>query len=301
MFFDQDIKANRLPSGVLCLTYDDGPGESVGDGPGPHTLELGRYLHTRGIAATFFVVGRHAEGKADLLGQLRAWGHLVGNHTYSHPGLVSLALAGGDVVGEIDRTHAIIRNGHSENVVFLRPPYGNWREKKVPDSPDDKSTSVVAEILNRSGQFPDYLGPINWDISAADYDYWRRRASAEEAAQGYLEKVDHIGRGIVLMHDSSEEAAVRALNQTLAMTKRLVPILQANGYRFIRLDEIPQVQSAMKVCCQIMLETEEGRHWAWRIGGNDGLTLDTFADSAGGVFGIVRLKGNRIALRAANG
>ncbi len=31
---------------------------------------------------------------------LRECGHIIGNHTYNHPGLVDFALAGGDVVGE---------------------------------------------------------------------------------------------------------------------------------------------------------------------------------------------------------
>ncbi len=52
MFFDQDIIGNRLPPGTICLTYDDGPG--------PETLELGRYLAEQHIPATFFVIGQHA-------------------------------------------------------------------------------------------------------------------------------------------------------------------------------------------------------------------------------------------------
>src|SRR5262245_56871277 len=56
MFFHRDIKGDRLPRGTVCFTYDDGPGVTEGDGPGPNTLELGRYLFEQEIAATFFVV-----------------------------------------------------------------------------------------------------------------------------------------------------------------------------------------------------------------------------------------------------
>lgn len=101
MFFDLDIKADRLPPKTICLTYDDGPGETPGPGPGPHTRGLGRYLFEQGIQATFFMLGQHVERYPSLPRELRAWGHLVGNHTYSHPGLVRLAQAGGDVVGEV--------------------------------------------------------------------------------------------------------------------------------------------------------------------------------------------------------
>jgi peptidoglycan/xylan/chitin deacetylase (PgdA/CDA1 family) len=301
MFFDRDIKGDRLPAKALCLTYDDGPGETEGEGPGPHTRELGRYLHAQGIRATFFVVGRHAEGRADLFRQLKAWGHLVGNHTYNHPGLAELATAGGDVVGEVARTDALIREHVAGPAVFLRPPYGNWREKQGPDGGADQPTSVVADLLNRHARFRRHVGPVNWDVSAADYDYWRRGAAAEACAAAYLEKIDRVGKGIVLMHDSSEEDAVRVHNRTLELTRLVVPVLKANGYRFVALDEVPQVQSAARVSYQAVFRTEDGQSLAWRKDGDDELVLEGVPDGGREVFGVVLLEGGRVALRAGNG
>src|SRR5207249_2970460 len=125
MFLDTDIKGKALPDKTLCLTYDDGPGDSSGEGPGPKTLELGRFLYEQGIPAAFFVIGCHAECRRQILCQLRDWQHLIGNHTYRHPGLVQLALNRKDVVGEIARTDAIIRPYVVSPVVPFRPPYGN--------------------------------------------------------------------------------------------------------------------------------------------------------------------------------
>jgi peptidoglycan/xylan/chitin deacetylase (PgdA/CDA1 family) len=259
MFFDQDLKGDRLPAQTLCLTYDDGPGETEGDGPGPHTLELGRYLFEQDIQATFFVVGRHAEGRDGLLRRLREWGHLVGNHTWSHPGLVALALAGGDVVGEVGRTAALIAPYVAGDVIFFRAPYGNWREKAGPDSAEDKATSIVADRLNRSGRFGDHVGPVNWDVCAEDWECWRHGLPAEECARRYLEEIDRVGRGIVLMHDSSEEEALRARNRALQATKLMVPVLKDRGYRFVRLDAVPQVQSAVRICRRRRAEAPECR------------------------------------------
>lgn len=236
MFFDQDIKGSDLPPKTLCLTYDDGPGAE--------TLELGRYLADEGIRATFFVVGRHAEERGAVLPRLAGWGHRLGNHAYTHPGLVPLAEAGGDVAGEVARTDAIIRPYFHDGPVFLRPPYGNWRQKR-PGTDEDMSTSVVAEVLNRSGRFPDYIGPVNWDISAADYDFWLRGDSAGACAAAYIEKIGRIGWGIVLMHDWSEDPAVQPRNRAFETTRRLVPALKAEGYRFVDLTELPQVRSAV--------------------------------------------------------
>jgi len=237
MFYDADIKGSDLPPRTLCLTYDDGPG--------PGTPELGRYLFEQGIPATFFVIGRHAGGRADVLRRLAQWGHLIGNHTYNHPGLVALTLAGGDVVGELTRTEEVIRAHVRGDAILFRAPYGNWREKRGPDSPDDKPTSVVADVLNKSPRLKNHVGPVNWDISAADYDYWKRGASAEECARAYLDKIERAGQGIVLMHDSSEDEALREKNRTAEATRLMVPVLKARGYRFVRLDELPQVRSAL--------------------------------------------------------
>jgi peptidoglycan/xylan/chitin deacetylase (PgdA/CDA1 family) len=245
MFFHSDIKGDRLPPRTLCLTYDDGPGATSGDGPGPCTEELGEYLFTRGIAATFFVIGQHAERHRDVLGRLKARGHLIANHTYSHPGLVSLALSGGDVIGEIARTDEIIGPYVDSDVRYFRAPYGNWRETDESAGGADQPTSIVASVLNEDRRLKSYVGPINWDISGEDYDFWRRGLSAEDCAATYLERIRLAARGIVLMHDSSENDKIRARNLTYHATRLIVPALEAEGYRFVRLDEIPQVRSAM--------------------------------------------------------
>jgi peptidoglycan/xylan/chitin deacetylase (PgdA/CDA1 family) len=245
MLLPQDIKGIDLPPKTLCLTYDDGPGETEGEGPGPKTSRLAEYLWQEGIAATFFIVGQHAEQFPETLPRLARWGHTIGNHTYTHPGLVACALSGGDVIHEIARTDAIIRPYLRHEVAMLRAPYGNWRETVPPPQSGDKAESIVASILNASGQFDHYLGPVNWDISACDYDFWRASASAEEAAEAYFAEIKRVGQGIVLMHDSSDEAAIRVHQRTYELTRLLVPRLKANGYRFVDLYDVPQVQTLL--------------------------------------------------------
>ncbi len=235
MFYHHDLRAGELSDKAICLTFDDGPGETAGDGSGPRTSEIGRYLYDHGIVATFFVMGQHAEQYPETLRRLRDWGHLIGNHTWSHLGLVSLAQAGGDVVGELARTDALIRPYVKDPLTFFRPPYGNWRS-------EGQQQSIVADILNASGRLEHYVGPIGWDISFGEWDWWRRGDSAEACAVGFLQKIAERRRGIVLLHDSSEEAEVRTRNQTATLVKHMVPALIDQGYRFVRLDEIPQIK-----------------------------------------------------------
>ena len=145
------------------------------------------------------------------------------------------------------REPAPIRSEVSPSVVFFRAPYGNWREKAGSNPGQDKPTSVVAELLNRSVLRRSHVGPINWDISGHDYDHWSKDQSAQECAGEYLEKIEQAGRGIVLMHDSSEDPMPRGLNRTCELTRLIVPVLKQRGYTFVGLDAIPQVRSAIRV------------------------------------------------------
>jgi peptidoglycan-N-acetylglucosamine deacetylase len=242
MFLHADIKGFDLPPKTLCLTYDDGPGASNGDSAGPKTEALGAYLCDEGISATFFVIGAHAEKYPHVLRSLVRQGHTLGNHTYSHPGLVALTESGGDVVGEITRTDAIIREFTGQKPRFFRAPYGNWRQVD-PQTKADKAVSIAADALNAVGQFNHYIGPVNWDISAEDFAFWRRGDSAKQAAAAYLALIEEVGRGIVLMHDSSIDETMRRGNRTLELTQLLVKELKGRAYRFVGIEELPQANA----------------------------------------------------------
>ena len=115
---------------------------------------------------------------------------------------------------EIADTDALIRQQGAGPVVYLRAPYGNWRETVGPKNAEDRPRSVVAEILNQTALSEAGVGPINWDISGHDYHYWKEGRTVEECAQEYLARIQERGRGIVLLHDSSEDIIMRSCNKT---------------------------------------------------------------------------------------
>ena len=236
MFLHHGITGESLPARTVCLTYDDGPG--------PHTEDIARYLRDQRIPACFFVMGKHADEHPDVMESLRECGHLIGNHTYSHPGLVDFALAGGDVVSEIAAGHQAIKAYIAGERVYLRPPYGSWRQQSRPDGPQDYPTSLVADRLNASAQFPQYVGPVLWNIVGEDWHCWRLGLTPEECANQYLAAAETAGQGIILMHDSSDENNQIARNRTLELTQILVPALRRRGYRFTSLDDVPALAGA---------------------------------------------------------
>ena len=303
MFFDDDIRGDRLPPGTVCLTYDDGPGESEGSGPGPHTRELGRYLRDEGVQATFFVVGRHVELHRESVIALDGWGHLVGNHTFSHPPLVALAESGGDVVGEVGRTDELLRSIVGGPVCYFRAPYGNWRQsvELSPGYRRDLPWSILASLLNATGRFSHVVGPIGWDVDGGDWACWRMGISPEEAARRHIAMVDRAGGGVILMHDSSEDGNLRARNKTLLMTRLMIPELKRRGYRFVRLDEVPQVRTAALVRSQVVLTSNNGRPLAFDPRGGDEIAPDLSVNAPRLPFGVAPLEAGRCALRARNG
>jgi peptidoglycan/xylan/chitin deacetylase (PgdA/CDA1 family) len=221
------LTGRALPPGTLCLTYDDGPGETVGDGTGPRTLPLATYLADEGVRATFFMTGRHVEQMPAAPAAVRELGHIVGNHTYTHPDLAQLVAGGGSAVAEVAATDRLIASG-SAGPVYFRPPYGAW------------SAQVAAELNGASWGTEEHVGPVGWDVDGGDWELWQDRVGAVDAAEVYLQAIESAGRGIVLMHDSTADSDfIKQGNASYPTTRLLVPELRRRGYTFVGLDEVP--------------------------------------------------------------
>ena len=101
----------------IAITFDDGPHPS-------YTAQLLDGLKERGIHATFFVTGEHAEKNPELIKRMQEEGHLIGNHTYSH---IQLTEANREQFREeLVKTNEILQEITGTEVIFVRPPYGTW-------------------------------------------------------------------------------------------------------------------------------------------------------------------------------
>lgn len=70
---------------VVALTFDDGPNPAT-------TNQALDTLSKYGIKATFFVLGKNVSGNEEILKRMKADGHVIGNHSWSHPVLSKLSL-----------------------------------------------------------------------------------------------------------------------------------------------------------------------------------------------------------------
>jgi peptidoglycan/xylan/chitin deacetylase (PgdA/CDA1 family) len=211
---------------TVALTFDDGPNGA--------TREVMSSLKANNVTATFFVVGRMARSHPEILREIEANGYQLANHSATHP------LLGRKYDNNPEMLLAQIRDVHNliaplmkpGEKFFFRAPYGGWR-------------AAHAEILNSDPVLRDYIGPIYWDaggdiaknkdgyiLSSADWDCWRRHWDAQKCAKGYLREIRRKDGGVVLMHCINTHAS--------ELVDAVVPALVEEGYRFVRIDQIPE-------------------------------------------------------------
>lgn len=99
----------------ILLTFDDGPHPRT-------TPEVLRILRQRNVKAIFFVLGVQVQKYPELIKQIHAEGHIIGNHSYIHKNLTKLSPA--MLREDLNKTSTLIENLIGKKPEFLRPPYG---------------------------------------------------------------------------------------------------------------------------------------------------------------------------------
>src|SRR3712207_5840418 len=83
---DGRLGAQAAAPKVIYLTFDDGPS--------PYTPRVLDVLKRHSAKATFFVVGQQVRHRPKTVARLVREGHLLANHTWSHPDLTRLSRSG---------------------------------------------------------------------------------------------------------------------------------------------------------------------------------------------------------------
>ena len=111
----RDPALTEVPAGYVALTFDDGPSH--------HTERLLDGLAERGVQATFFLLGSRLEGSEALVRRMKAEGHQIGNHSYSHKDLG--AMTGRVAAADLARCDLALCTLLGEGDYWVRPPYGS--------------------------------------------------------------------------------------------------------------------------------------------------------------------------------
>ena len=178
----------------VALSYDDGP-DPV------YTKQLLEVLEEADVKASFFLLGKEVEGQEELVKEMYAAGHVIGNHTYSHVDLSGLSTT--DAMAELADANEAIRNCTGEYPQFFRPPFGR-----------------ISETLN--SRLPMMM--VLWNVDPKDWN-----------CQDTGEIVNHIVKNvqendIILLHDG--------YGTTVEATRQIIPILREQGYTFVTVEEL---------------------------------------------------------------
>lgn len=153
----------------IALTYDDGPSSLT-----PTLLDV---LAEARVAASFYMLGPSAASREDTVRRVASEGHLIGNHTWSHPQLPELDDE--QVAAQIVRTRDLLRAISGQAVASFRPPYGEYDQRVLDVA---QQPAILWSVDTR-----DWAGPADDVLEATAVD---------GASPG----------GIILFHDIHERS-----------------------------------------------------------------------------------------------
>ena len=192
----------------VALTFDDGPY--------PITPNFVRMLRANGAVATFFMIGEQVTSRYQptLHEELRD-GDALGDHTYTHPDLVT----SGGVRGQLQSTIQAIRGRSGYTPCVFRPPYGDY----------DGAVVRTAASLG--------LATITWEVDPSDYAL----PGTTAIRQRVLAQVRP--GSIVISHDGGGPRG-----QTLAAYPGIIRALRSRGYRFVTVPELLGFHGIYRSC-----------------------------------------------------
>jgi peptidoglycan/xylan/chitin deacetylase (PgdA/CDA1 family) len=149
-------------------------------------------------------------------------------------------LTDAEIVAELTQVDAVIAPFVKDGKFLFRPPYGQF---------DDKTFAALDKSPMKK-----YVGPILWNIGgtlalpnqASDAECWTAGTPVEACGNAYLKEISNVGKGIVLLHDPYFLVQNNPdSGGTYQMIQYMVPKLKADGYKFVRVDEVPDVAALL--------------------------------------------------------
>ena len=205
----------------FALTFDDGPSFYR-----PQTLAV---LRDRQVPATFFDIGMRVDANPQVTRFEAREGHLVLNHTYSHPNLNQISAE--SVRRQILEAEAALQlAGAPMPFKMLRPPFG-------------AANAAVRAVATELGYTVNNLFGPGGVVLSPD---WLPATTAEQIRDTLLAGLRP--GAIILMHDGPIDSPVGAA--VLAALPQVIDAARARGYCFGVLDKDSQVVAARHVATE---------------------------------------------------
>ncbi|HEY9673477.1 MAG TPA: polysaccharide deacetylase family protein [Waterburya sp.] len=205
------LVAQGVPAKPIALTFDDGPW-------GKSTTQILSILKKNNVKATFFVVGRQVQQYPQLVKQVVAEGHAIGNHTWSHQ---YHRFSPPEASREIDRTAELVYKLTGVKTSLFRPPGGILNNGLVSYAQEKKYAVIM------------------WSADSLD---WRNHNSKTVLDRALKESKSG---GIVLMHDGGGDRS-----KTAQALPKLIAQLRQRGYKFVTVPELLEMEDKQLIARQ---------------------------------------------------
>jgi peptidoglycan/xylan/chitin deacetylase (PgdA/CDA1 family) len=203
--FGRVLVAGSNP-GEIALTYDDGPNDDA-------TERLLEVLARHEVHATFFLIGSFARQRPALARAIAAAGHLVGNHTMTHPWLSWQSAT--RIREELAGCNAVLEDTLGAPVRFFRPPHGARRP-------------VVLRTARELG-----LTAVQWNITAFDWNPIGAEKILANVTRGIAHNRQRGRASNVLMHDGGHLGLGQPRLPTVEATRRLLELHKDTQTKFV--------------------------------------------------------------------
>jgi peptidoglycan/xylan/chitin deacetylase (PgdA/CDA1 family) len=191
----------------IALTYDDGPNDS-------YTLRLLEVLAKHNVQATFFLIGHYVQQRPDLAREVVHAGHIVGNHTFTHPLLTFKSES--EIKRELAACKSALHDAIGDHSNLFRPPFGGRRPAAL---------RIARELA---------LEPIMWNVTGYDWN----APPATVIEKKIADKIR--GGDVILLHDGGHKQIGADRSQTVIATDHLIRRYKSEGYEFVT---IPQMMA----------------------------------------------------------
>lgn len=190
----------------VALSFDDGP-DTV------YTPQILDILSEAKVRGTFFLIGKRAELFPDVVKRIVTEGHIVGNHSLTHPNIIKLNKA--QTLAEIKGCEDLLNAIVGYRPALFRSPYGSLNPQKV-----EEISKLQVKI-------------IAWNVDSLDW----KGLTAEQVKYNILENVKK--GSIILQHAAGSKE--ENLTGSVAALREVIKILKKEGYEFVTVPELLEI------------------------------------------------------------
>jgi len=210
--FGATIRSTAAPL-QLALTFDDGPNPAVT----PLLLNL---LDRYNAKATFFMIGRFVRECPELAKEVAIRGHLIGNHTQTHPNLFWKRPRA--IRSELQQCQSSLQDAVGAAAKVFRPPYGLRNPWVVGTARELGMQTVMWTLL-----------PGDWREKSVEWLTARMRPITHHAQ----DSSNRTAGDVLCLHDGAHRHLNGDRNRTLKALEYWLPRWRDLGLKFVTIGE----------------------------------------------------------------